>query len=318
MPVVGNCHQSDSSLKNQATRNVMILWLASYPRSGNTFLRMILKQAFDLDTHSVHKGDQSSIGREPQIGELIGHKALRAETDFDDLRDSGNLSAIKTHHTWQTFSTNYHPADKIIYILRDGRESTLSYFHYLRKYTSFRGELGEIILDRATFRSWATNVQSWLDVDVPRLIIKYENLVKDVHNHIDILQDYIGIEKKAYHIPTFDELQSIDRRFFRSGKNDSWKEAYSTEELDLFWIFSADTMFAAGYPDNVPNGIEMDAARRNRQLLLGSTYSRAILGNDSLKESFKGLTDTRAFFNPLRKYRCYRAVVRELSGILRE
>jgi hypothetical protein len=32
----------------------MIVWLASYPRSGNTFVRTLLHSAFGLESYSLH------------------------------------------------------------------------------------------------------------------------------------------------------------------------------------------------------------------------------------------------------------------------
>ena len=48
----------------------MIVWLASYPRSGNTLTRTIFKNVFDIDTYSdeVRKKDSWE-----EINQSIGH-----------------------------------------------------------------------------------------------------------------------------------------------------------------------------------------------------------------------------------------------------
>ena len=38
-------------------RYVHPIWLASYPRSGNTFLRIILQSVFDLPSYSAYNLD---------------------------------------------------------------------------------------------------------------------------------------------------------------------------------------------------------------------------------------------------------------------
>jgi hypothetical protein len=44
----------------------VILWIASYPRSGNSFLRVVLKAAFGLPSDSLYaeKSDVPGVMRE--------------------------------------------------------------------------------------------------------------------------------------------------------------------------------------------------------------------------------------------------------------
>ena len=97
------------------------IWLASYPRSGNTFLRLILNQVFGLRTASVYKAETRSWEVAPGLVEIIGH--------YEEVSPSQpRIEApriVKTHDG---------PSDEgpAIYIVRDGRSSIVSYFHYLR------------------------------------------------------------------------------------------------------------------------------------------------------------------------------------------
>ncbi|HEY2891184.1 MAG TPA: hypothetical protein VGJ31_11180, partial [Dongiaceae bacterium] len=76
----------------------MIVWLASYPRSGNTMLRAMLKQAFGASSYSMYD-DPADIGMIPEVGCAVGHKPL--ETSFRDLyfREQGMIEPVfvKTH-----------------------------------------------------------------------------------------------------------------------------------------------------------------------------------------------------------------------------
>src|SRR4051794_24293951 len=104
----------------------MIIWLASYPRSGNTLLRIILKSVFDRRTYSKHD-DVNDIGADSRVAEEVGHQALGASWDgaYQRMRDDAQSYLVKTHDP---------PEDdgRAIYIVRDGRSTCRSFYHYLK------------------------------------------------------------------------------------------------------------------------------------------------------------------------------------------
>ncbi len=51
-------------------KNPQVIWLASYPRSGNTLLRTVLYQCFGIQSASVYPND------------LGGNKALQSYTNL--------------------------------------------------------------------------------------------------------------------------------------------------------------------------------------------------------------------------------------------
>ena len=55
----------------------MIIWLSSYPRSGNTLLRTIIKSCFDISSFSDEPVNYESEFRTNP--ELIGHCELEGE-----------------------------------------------------------------------------------------------------------------------------------------------------------------------------------------------------------------------------------------------
>ena len=50
--------------------DMKMVWLASYPRSGNTFLRTILWQCFGLRSASYYRDD---LGGNKELEEYVGH-----------------------------------------------------------------------------------------------------------------------------------------------------------------------------------------------------------------------------------------------------
>jgi hypothetical protein len=52
---------------------------------------------------------------------------------------------------------------------------------------------------------------------------------------VEDISKFFGINTVADKIPTFDELQKINPKFFRSGKKDSWRETVTVEQKKIFW-----------------------------------------------------------------------------------
>jgi hypothetical protein len=93
----------------------MIIWLASYPRSGNTLLRQIFWQVFDHPTYS-DSNDPKDLGIHEAGATLVGHRNYTPPwSDFySAARKASTLNLVKTHHPPRD-------AGKTIYIVRDGR-----------------------------------------------------------------------------------------------------------------------------------------------------------------------------------------------------
>jgi len=100
----------------------MIVWLASYPRSGNTFFRVLMKHLYGIKTYSIYN---DSLFSEIGASEMIGHEDLPAS--IEELSRSSRLYLIKTHG----LPTDDSP---VIYLVRDGRDSIVSYARYIMSF----------------------------------------------------------------------------------------------------------------------------------------------------------------------------------------
>lgn len=177
----------------------MIIWLASYPKSGNTWVRLFLKSYFDLN------------------GETFIDKGFPLENEFEELNiDYTNFNEIvrnwemmqnyvnlkhqkvflKTHNALCTINnhkfTNKGNTLGAIYLVRDPRDIIVSYAHHLGQthnqvlkgmLDSHNSELG-IMKNKEYKRSllgkWSDNYNSWKSLkDREVLIIRYEDLVKN-------------------------------------------------------------------------------------------------------------------------------------------
>jgi Sulfotransferase domain len=139
-----------------------IVWLASYPRSGNTYLRSILWACFGLQTGSIYPNDLS-----PDVAQHVGHfeGAARGQFSANFLQ----LPLVKTHE-W--------PADdrRAIYIVRNGRDSCRSLHQFLRA-TGHDVDLNTIIAGRGYFGSWSGHFLAWDPQARPNtLFLRFEQL----------------------------------------------------------------------------------------------------------------------------------------------
>lgn len=71
----------------------MIVWLASYPRSGNTFLRVVLHNVYGVSTYSVYEDNDPVAQR---VGPaLVGYRPKPVERT--QMIDGADVYFVKTH-----------------------------------------------------------------------------------------------------------------------------------------------------------------------------------------------------------------------------
>jgi hypothetical protein len=226
----------------------MIIWLASYPRSGNTFLRILLKHAFNLETYSVY-GDVNDIAGDSTFAEIVGHKPLPENFDLDKARASSELFIIKTHDYPST-----HP-DKAIYLVRDGRECAVSYWHYLQSFISDSFSLNDVLYGDVRFGLWGDHIHQWDPINRPNtLVISFEDLVANPMSKIPSIATFIGVESNLGRIPDFSELNRINSQFFRKGEIDAWRKELSINQNLVFWLLNLKQMNEF-YPAETPPAI---------------------------------------------------------------
>jgi len=231
----------------------MIVWLASYPRSGNTFLRIILNRIFDRKSCSLH-GDRHDIGADENTANLVGHQYLPADFDFEQARESSDLMFIKTHGLPPLGSEK----DLAIYLVRDGRECTLSFAKHQSIYGGQNKKLIDIIYGNCFAVTWGEHINAWAPDKRPNtLLIRFEELVADPAPFIGKISDLTGLQPAKGELPSFEELHRMNPRFFRQGKTDSWKKAFSDDDHLAFWMINHRQMVDSGYGKEIPEALGM-------------------------------------------------------------
>ena len=276
----------ESQSQAPAIDTSMIIWLASYPRSGNTFLRVILKDVFGFDTYAIYKENPNIDPQESSQDDPVPGLAF----DVARFADRDELHLVKTHDA---------PIDdrRAIYLLRDGRESITSYFHYYRDLMKQPTPLPEVIAGHVQFGSWGQHVADWDPGRRPNtLLLRFEQFVADPISHVEQIADFIGAPPQGGQIPTFESLHQQNPKFYRSGRTDTWKSLFTEEDLDLFRTLHGDVAAEFGYDSQLPTGrcghtlrallhgrpggaaqtrAEMDRFRKDREALLDNNRALA-------------------------------------------
>jgi Sulfotransferase domain len=220
----------------------VIIWLASYPRSGNTFLRIVLRRLYGTPTYSIYEDDDPVAQR---VGpSLVGY---RPKPERAVMSDSAEVYFTKTHKRRK--GDGY----RAIYLVRDGRDAVVSHARLRLSQqqaidsgsqptfeTFLREEITRPYLEgQPSSGTWGGNVLSWLGAaDTSVTLLRYEDLIVDPRGSVEsavssLLPELVPSADAV--IPSFSELHDIDPLFFRRGAARSHRDEMPDELHDLFW-----------------------------------------------------------------------------------
>ena len=229
----------------------MIVWVASYPRSGNTFARVVLTHLYGVPTRDVYQHEDQGSAQYDALGmgNLVGHAGLDSLT----AADRAVPSFVKTHEL---------PSDRkpAIYIVRDGRDAITSYAHFALNFEdyvsadvypfAFHETVRNLIISKDCFGGWSKHVKKWTRRWAPTAVIRYEDLVVDPIETIRGAMAKLQLrlpELPDVKIPPFEELNKTSPTFFRRGKIGSYLDEMTPAERDIFWKQHGKVMTSLGY-----------------------------------------------------------------------
>ena len=239
----------------------MIIWLASYPKSGNTFLRSLLASYFysedgDFEFEQLKKIEQFPVNENfEKIGINISDKFEVAKNYIkaqEEINKTKKISFWKTHSSFCKLYNKYNFSDLknslgVIYIVRDPRNVVSSFARHNSKSINETVEL--LTNDLATgneknevevyLGSWNFNYNSWKVFKNSNryLLIRYEDLINDTENvyikilrfinDLSTLKSPININKirKVVKSTTFSRMKKLEEEqgFEESKLNDLGK-----------------------------------------------------------------------------------------------
>ena len=227
----------------------MIIWLASYPKSGNTFLRSLLSSYFFSTDGNFDFKYLKEILQFPsnnifeEIGVDISDKFEVSKNYIkaqEKINKNKTITFFKTHSSFCKMFNQFNFSDLknslgVIYIVRDPRNVLTSFSKHNSKSIE---ETANLLINDKTIQnekneveiytgSWSFNYKSWkiFKPSDKYLLIKYEDLVKDtkkifleVLNFIERLSHTkfrISEDKISNIIETtkFERLQNLEKKF---------------------------------------------------------------------------------------------------------
>lgn len=228
-----------------------MIWIASFPRSGNTYVRNILYEVYGLSSGEYHR-----------------------EEDHPLEKNYFEYPFVKTHLLPHQLEPS-DPSIKSAYLVRDGRDALVSIAHQRTDIVAPGSDFYEnlkaaIFAEKDTFfGGWSHNVAAWLDR--ADLVIRYEDLLLDPIRVIERIRKIVELpEPDPSKIPSFeklkdgkaaygarkswgyseDESKKLADKAFRKGISGNWKTEMPEELHELFWSYHGNTMEQLGYTMN--------------------------------------------------------------------
>lgn len=206
------------------------IWLASYPRSGNTLLRTVLWHCFGLRSASIYPND---LGGNKALENYVGH--IGHTRDGRIFFSADTLPLIKTHEL--------PPDDKpAIYIVRDGRAACISLWEFYNRSLP----LEAVITGHHRFGTWSDHLNTWRPLSRhDTLLLTYEELTTSFTSAIDKLERYLNRERLSNRIPDRSQIAAADGRWVR--RKSHWELEMTNEMLELFMSVNGNAMENMGY-----------------------------------------------------------------------
>ncbi|MDJ0626182.1 MAG: sulfotransferase domain-containing protein [Candidatus Caenarcaniphilales bacterium] len=170
-----------------------IVWLSSYPKSGNTLVRMLLySYLFSEPKESIQIDEKI-----PDLHKLLSRGlALKANIDSNLI--------IKSHFSFSDEHPYHKNTQGFIYVVRNPRDVLLSNARYLgvsseelRDFAiNFIDQVGVSKWKRMNMGNWSEHFSSWFQAtsSYPSCFIKYEDLKINPKNSFKKIIEFLGIE----------------------------------------------------------------------------------------------------------------------------
>lgn len=216
-----------------------LVMLASYPRSGNTYLRTILWHCFKLPSASVYQ--QDLLGAK-SLERYVGHVEI-APGELQNWPGKKGIQAVKTHK----YPVDDTPA---IYVVRDGRAASVSLWEFINRKIS----LDEVIAGDHLYGTWANHLSAWRPWERPdTLLLRYEDMVARLPFVLDEISRYLGLKILAHKVPERDRIADIALIWVR--RQTDWRECIDDRQLELFERINGAMMRRMGYGSPAPPSI---------------------------------------------------------------
>lgn len=229
-----------------------IVWLASYPKSGNTWLRAFLANLIanrldpvPLDQLSDFCDDEarpdlfSELAGRPNVGLQLDEIAmLRPQVHAQIAARSAGTRFVKTHNMVGSFDDqplqNLNVTAGAIHVVRNPMDVAISMTHHFgltideaieRLGNPNVATQNDDLFVTQFLGSWSSHTQGWADLAATRtLTLRYEDLLQNPAKHFSKVARFVGVGSdrqridRAVRHAAFKSLSAMEKR-------DGFKEA---------------------------------------------------------------------------------------------
>lgn len=237
----------------------MIIWLASYPKSGNTWVRIFLSSLFST-TNDVNINNLK-IKQFP-----LRHNFENLTNNINDVNEfvkncinaqekinlDNKVKILKTHNAyWRSsgyYFTDINNTLGCIYIVRDPRNVITSIknhysknsindaLKFIKNEKQFIGNLKNPLIESdlpTVISSWKNHFNSWKKIKTNYLLIKYENLLNKpeeefskITNFLEKISDFRFDKKNISTSITNSNFNLLKNQEKREGFNEAVKDEF--------------------------------------------------------------------------------------------
>lgn len=239
----------------------MLIYLSSYPRSGNTWVRQLVRHYFGYQSASIYPEPQGTpnLDRRPdgsyelfasyesphhpgqRLAMLVNNCGAILSPELRQRLGAANeIYFLKTH---ELPFAEYYPGEYVLHVVREPGAVFWSYLNFLRK--NEPAHFAQLTLDRVIkgkvpFGSWSQHAQQWLvagkQLGSRFMLQTYENLSTQPElEFCDQVKAFTGLtyNKTKRPLPSLDHWHQQAPTLYRKEQLSSWREHYSPNQLHL-------------------------------------------------------------------------------------
>jgi hypothetical protein len=149
------------------------IYIVSYPRSGTTWMQLLL--------HRLVGRDDLDFAHISQVSPWFERSLAIGSMSAADFERFPSPRIFKSHLPYGWLPR----AGRFVYVWRDGRDVAVSYYHFYRSHLGCRDDFptffGRFLRGELQYRSWFNHVGGWLvHAGAPEtLVVRYEDLHQD-------------------------------------------------------------------------------------------------------------------------------------------
>ena len=270
----------------------MIIWLASYPKSGNTWVRLFLNSLLFTKEKFTDINDI-------KIQQFPNRKHFNSITnDVDNFNEfiknctnaqyllnlDGNIKFFKTHNTfWTSDKSSFSNEENTlgtIYIVRDPRNVLTSIKNHYNKQSyeealEFMKDEKKILGSRKSKKkeydlptpisSWGNHYRSWKKMNKNYLLIKYENLLNFPNSEFNKIVNFLK-KHTNYKFKEKEVKRAIDSCDFKNLKKQESINGFIESSKNKFFSLGPDNNWKNLLNPKIKQEIELNFENEMREL----------------------------------------------------